>query len=108
MAKEKVENEKLVAILSYFLIGIIWYFVDEKMKKSAFAKFHVKQALVFTIISSIVIVVGTIIPVLGWFVILPLGGIAMTILGIMGIINAINLKTKELPVIGKYAKKFKF
>ena len=33
-------NNKLCAALSYLLIGIIWYFADEKMKSSSFAKFH--------------------------------------------------------------------
>ena len=49
MAKD--DNSKLVAILSYFLVGVIWYLVDEKVKKSPLAKFHVKQALNLMIIS---------------------------------------------------------
>lgn len=42
------------------------------------------------------------VPVIGWFIILPLGGIVSFVLCIMGVINAINEKSKELPVIGKY------
>ena len=38
-------NEKLCAILSYLLIGIVWYFADDKLRKSEFAKYHVKQGL---------------------------------------------------------------
>ena len=55
--KASVENEKVCAILSYLLIGIIWYFADEKMKKSNFAKFHVKQGIVLFIAGIIVSIV---------------------------------------------------
>ena len=44
---EEVKNEKLVAILAYFLVGIIWYFADENMKNSSLAKFHTKKILAF-------------------------------------------------------------
>jgi len=98
MAKEKIENEKLVAILSYFLVGIIWYFVDEKMKKSEFVKFHVKQSLILVIISFV-----SWIPIIGWIL-----GLIALIGAIMGIISAANGTKKDMPLIGKYAKKFKF
>ena len=45
MVNKNIENEKLVAILAYFIIGIILYFAEEKMKKSALATFHTKQVL---------------------------------------------------------------
>jgi len=99
------QNEKLCGILTYFLAGIIWYFVDEEMKKSKFVKFHVKQALILLIANIIISVAGSIIPFIGWFIILPLGSLFILILWIIGIISAINGKEKELPIIGKYAEK---
>lgn len=115
----KVENEKVCAILSYLLIGIIWYFADEKMKKSSFARFHAKQGLVLFIAS---ILYSIVLQVLLSILILPLlltgawVGIGMfTILyyvpliwSIIGIINAANDKEKPLPIIGKYGDKFGF
>lgn len=112
----KVENEKLVAILSYFLIGIIWYFVDDKMKKSELVKFHVKQSLnlalfsiVLSIALSIVSPILVFIPIVGWLALLVLGfgtPIFTFVLFIMGVINAANEKKKEVPLIGQFAKKY--
>ncbi len=103
---KEIGNEKLCAILSYILIGIIWYFVDEKMKKSKFAKFHAKQGLVLFIADLIVYVV-VIIPFIGW-IIAQILWLVILILLIIGIVNAANNKEKELPIIGSFASNFKF
>ena len=42
-----------------------------------------------------------IIPILGW-IIAPILSIVITVLAVIGIINAVNGKAKELPIIGKY------
>lgn len=116
---KSVENEKLCAILSYFLVGIIWYFADEKMKESEFAKYHAKQGLVLIIAS---IAYSIILQILVSIFILPLiltglwVGLGMIsilyyvplIWAIIGLVNAANGQTKELPLIGKYAEKFNF
>jgi uncharacterized membrane protein len=112
MAKEKESNGgddgKLCAFLAYILIGIIWYFADEKMKKNSFVKFHVKQGLVLLITSLIINIVGSMVPFVGWFIILPLGGLLTLILWIIGIINVLNGKENPLPIIGGFAKKLTF
>jgi uncharacterized membrane protein len=99
-AKLDAENGKVCAIIAYVfpLIGIIWYFVDEKQKNNPFTKYHVKQALVLLIVA---IVLG--------IVTCGFGNILTLILLIMGVINAANGELKELPVIGKYGEEwFKF
>lgn len=104
------DNSKICAVLSYILIGLIWYLVDESVKKNAFAKYHVKQGLVLLIFAIIVWIVDAIlmfIPVIGWLAIVILE-LLLLVLVIIGIVNAINDKQAELPVIGKYANKFKF
>lgn len=112
----KKENDKLIMILSYFIIGIIWYFVDDK-QQSKNTKFHVKQALnLFVLAFGISILFGILFGILGFVtfgifnifagpinVILQL---ILLVLWIIGIINAINGKNKELPVIGAFAKKY--
>ncbi len=103
-----VAGGKVCAILAYLLVGIIWYFADEKMKKNTFAKFHVKQSLVLLIVSVILQAIGMIIPVIGWFLILPLSGIFSLVWIVLGILSAINGQYKELPLIGKYSTKFNF
>lgn len=104
-----VEQGKICAILAWFFpIGLIWFFVDENMKKNKFAGFHVKQSLVLAIVAIIINVVGTIIPVLGWFIILPIGNLLVFVFFIIGLIKAIQGEEKELPIIGKFGEKFKF
>lgn len=108
MSKE-TENGKVCAILAWiFPIGLIWYLVDEKMKKNKFAGFHVKQSLILFIAAVIINVIGSIIPVLGWFIILPIGNLIVFVFFLIGIIKAIQGEEKELPVIGKFGEKFKF
>jgi len=102
------DNGKLCAILAYLLVGIIWYFADDNMKNRELAKFHVKQSLVLLIISITLQIVGTILPIIGWFIILPLASLFTFVWWIIGIIYAAKGEMKELPLIGGYAKKFNF
>jgi len=102
-----VESGKVCAILSYLLVGIIWYFADENMKKNNFVKFHVKQGLVLIIISIAGSIVLSMLFFIGWFI-FPIWQLAILILAILGIINAVNGKEKELPNIGQFAKHLTF
>lgn len=134
MATQKdVEEGKIVAFLAYLLIGIIWFFVDEKMKKNAYVKFHVKQAIVLLIFAVIIGILNAIlstilsiffgifasttaaftygtgyilmlIPALISFVI----GIIPFIFWIFGVVYSLTGKEKELPLIGRFGKKFNF
>lgn len=106
-AVASADNNKLCAILSYLLIGIIWYFGDAKIKKDEFAKFHVKQAIVLLVLSLGANIILGIIPVLGW-IFMPFLNLLILILAIIGIINASNNKKKALPYIGQYSNKLKF
>ncbi len=108
MKKTNIENEKLCAMLSYLLIGIIWHFADENMKKSSFAHYHAKQGIVFLITGIILSAVAGAIPFIGWFILAPLFNLAMVILLVVGILNAAQGKEKELPLIGSFARKFNF
>jgi len=93
------------AALSYILIGIIWYFVDKKMQRSAFTKHHAQQGLVVLILALAVHIVY-IIPILGW-IIGFIGQILVLILAIIGIIYALQNRMDDLPVVGEFGKKFK-
>ena len=74
-------------------------------KDSAFAMHHGKQGLII-LIAWIVLWVGNVIPVLGQIV-WALGSIALVILIIVGMVNALQGKMWEMPVLGKYAKQIK-
>lgn len=94
--KEDIEQNKVMGVLAYilFLIPLL------AAKDSPFAKFHTNQGLLVFLAALAVNIVGAIIPFIGWLLILPLGNLAVFVLGIIGIINAINGKAKKLPIIG--------
>ncbi len=101
---KNIKYEKLVAVLSYFLIGIIWYFVDKEMRESKLVKFHVKQSLnlyVFNVI--LAILYGFLYFLIFIWMILDLG---LTILWIFGLVYAFKEETKEIPLIGQFAEKY--
>ncbi len=102
------DEGKLWAFLAYLLsiIGFVLVFLLKKDNK--FAMYHAKQSLVLFILAVIISIVGTVIPIIGWFIIIPLGNLLILVLWIIGIINALTGKEKPLPVIGKYADKFSF
>lgn len=97
---ESLDQVKIMAALAYF--GILFFLPLVTHPNSSFGKFHANQALLLFIAAIIINTVGTIIPIIGWFIILPLGGIFTLVLFIMGIINALNLKKARLPLIGGY------
>ena len=70
--------------------------------------YHAKQSLVLTICWVIVYVVGMSLPFIGWFVIWPLGNLALLVLWVIGMINAFTRKQKPLPLIGQFGEKLKF
>ncbi len=117
MSKQSEEGKILVILLWLTgWIGLIWYLVDEKMKKNSFVKFHLKQWLVAIIASfawsfaySIAYFVLSIVT-LGLFAIVGWIGYFLPLVWVVqGLIYGIKGEEKEIWLIGKYAKKyFKF
>ena len=108
MAKDDGSEGKLWAVLAY-LLGIIGFLLVFLIKKdNQFAMYHAKQSLVLFIAGVIVSVVGGMIPIIGWFIILPIGSLIVLILAIIGIINAVTGKEKPVPLLGQYAEKLNF
>ena len=131
----KEDDEKLVIILSYFLIGIIWYFIDEKLQKSKLVKFHVKQALNLFIIGFAINIILEFLNLVFGFLsffsflnfifnsffdilfflsfldfifkfIFKIICLFLFVLWVIGLINGINLEKKEIPLIGSFANKY--
>ncbi len=65
-------------------------------------RFHSNEGLILLILMIAVTILGSVVPVVGWFIILPLGELFCFVLAIMGMLNAYNETMKELPIIGKY------
>ncbi|MDZ7611323.1 MAG: hypothetical protein U5L10_01025 [Candidatus Moranbacteria bacterium] len=94
-------NAKTWSIVGY-IFPILFFIplVMEDLKNNKYAKFHANQQLVLLLVAIAVNIVGGIIPILGWFIILPLGSLAIIVLAVMGIINGVKEKAKPLPLIG--------
>ncbi|MBN1792924.1 hypothetical protein JW826_04550 [Candidatus Woesearchaeota archaeon] len=99
-------NDVACAVLSYLLVGIIWYFADASMKGNAFVKRHVRQGIVLLVLWIAVVMVLSAIPLLGW-VLIPIAQILFLILWVIGIIHAATKKDEPMPVLGTLADKIK-
>jgi uncharacterized membrane protein len=108
---QTTDEGKACAVLAYLLIGIVWFFADKKINRNTFAKFHVKQAIVFMIfilLTNVVVAVFTILSK-------PFSSIAgiilyavMTIIWILAIVYAASGQEKRMPVIGVFGKMLDF
>ena len=92
-----------MAVVAY-IIFFIPLLTDAK--NDPFVKFHVKQGLVLLLGWVAGMIVGMV-PIFGW-IIAPFLGILLFVLFVIGIINALGGKEKQLPLIGQFASKFNF
>ncbi len=93
------ETNNLVSASAYLLF-FIPLLVDGENSEY---RFHANQGLILLILSVVVTTLGSLIPIVGWFLILPVGGIFCFVLFIMGLINGFNGNMKELPLVGKFS-----
>ena len=103
MAKE--DDSKVFAFLAVFLsiLGFIIALLAKKNDK--YVMYYAKQSLVLFIAWIAVWILGMI-PFIGWFIILPIGGLIIFILWIIGLVYSVSGEEKPVPLIGKYADKF--
>lgn len=93
-----IEKNKVMGIIAY----IIFFIPLIAAKESKFAMYHANQGLILFLAAVIINVAGGIIPLIGWFIIIPVGNVAILIWAVMGIIKAAGGKLEPLPLIGKY------
>ncbi len=96
-------DDRLIAAIGY--LGILCLVPLLLKKDSKFAQHHGKQGLVL-LLAWVVLWIGNIVPLLGQ-VVFSLGSIALIVLIILGMINALDGKMWEMPFLGKYAKNLK-
>lgn len=90
-----VEKNKNMAIAAYFIFFLP---LITESKESPFAKFHANQSFIL-VLCTVASIFVNVIPILGQIVSLVIT-IAVFIFWVMGIMNAVNGKMKELPIIG--------
>lgn len=98
----QADNTTLMSVLAY--IGILVLIPLLVSKDNETVKFHIKQGLVLLVIEAAVWVLGMVMWSL--YPILSLVNIAAIVLSIIGIVNVVQKKQSELPVVGQFAKHF--
>lgn len=97
------DQNTLMAILSYIGPLVIVSYLTSK--DTPFVKFHIKQGSVLFIIELLVWVLGMMIWIL--WPLLQIVNIAVIVLAIIGIMNAINKNEKPLPLVGSFSQYIK-
>ena len=92
-----IEKNKTMAGLAYLLFFLPLVACPD----SPFGRFHANQGLLLLILGVGGSIILTIIPIVGWML-LPAFGILYFVLMIMGLVNGLGGKAKELPLIGKF------
>lgn len=103
--EKDIQDNKVMALLSY----VSWLVLVPifAAKDSKFARYHANQGIVLAIAEIIVwVALGILsgIPFIGWLfsIIMWLFNIAVFAYAVLGVINVLNGKAKELPYVGKY------
>ncbi|GAB1370523.1 DUF4870 domain-containing protein [Candidatus Kapaibacterium sp.] len=97
-ADDDIEQNKTISLFAY----ILFFIPLLAAKESKFARFHANQGLILFLFAVIISIVSSVIPILGWFIIGPLGSLFVVALAVLGIINAVGGKAKQLPLIGNF------
>lgn len=100
----KKENNTLMGVLAYIgPLVIVSYLVS---KNDPFVKFHIKQGLVLLVLG---VIFWALSPMFyGFWILMRVVNLAVTVLAIIGIVNVVQGKEKELPLVGPFAKYFTF
>lgn len=99
-SNENLEEVKVISALAY--LGVLFFLPLVVHPNSKFGKFHANQGLILLLFSVIGSFVGGIIPIIGWFLIVPAVSIATLVFFVMGLVNALNKQEKRLPLIGGF------
>ena len=100
-----VQANKPMGVLAY--LGILVLIPLFAAKNSPFARFHCNQGIVLAlaeVLAGIVLGIGRKLPLIGWIFRLvgSLASVLWIVLAVIGIVNAINGRAKELPIVGGF------
>lgn len=94
----------LMAALSYVGILVVIPFISAK--DDPFVKFHIKQGLILLIIEIALWTLGSMVYMM--WTIMQFINLAIVVMAVIGIVNAVKGVEKELPFIGHFGSQFKF
>jgi uncharacterized membrane protein len=97
-------SETAAGVIAYItIIPAIIFLVMDPYNRSPFIRFHAWQSIFFAIAVAIVHFVLTVIPILGWILMVPVG-LAFLILWIFVMIKASKGERYKIPFIGNFAE----
>jgi uncharacterized membrane protein len=102
--KDVAENNIYAALSYVSVLGVVMYLVK---KDSKFVQEHAKQGVILFVAEIVIYIVG-LVPVIGWFIVAPIGNILTLIAAIVAFIKAIQGEFWEIPGIGQYRNRVNF
>jgi uncharacterized membrane protein len=97
-------SETTAGVVAYItIIPAIIFLLLEPYNRSSFIRFHAWQSIFFGITVAVVHFVLTVIPIIGWILLVPVG-IGFLILWIFVMIKASKGERYKLPFIGNFAE----
>lgn len=104
-SRKDIDDNRVMSVLAY----LSWLVLIPLLaaKQSPFARFHTNQGLVLALAEIVIVIALSILqafPFIGWIfkVIRYFFEIACVVMSGIGIVNAINGRAKELPLIGSF------
>lgn len=105
-ATEGLADNVAGALAYVTVIPAILFLIIEPYNKSPFVRFHAFQCIGLVITWMVLSFICGVIPIIGWFVLLPLLILTMICTFVLCIVKAYSGVKFKLPVIGNYAEKF--
>jgi uncharacterized membrane protein len=100
-----IEEGKIWAFIGYW--GILFLVPLLGKKDNKFAVFHGKQGMVLFIAWVVIVWILGFIPIIGWFILRPIGGLLCLVLAIIGMVKSLQGEYWKMPVLGDVAEKIK-
>lgn len=101
-SKSISKYDKLLAAASY--VWVLFVIPILLKRKNEYVMWHARQGVVLFVFELVVILLGMI-PLLGWFIVMPLGWLMAIILAVLGITHSMQGNKWNMPFLGGYAKK---
>ena len=99
--------DNVAGALAYItVIPAILFLLIEPYNKRPFVRFNSFQCICLFVCWIVLAFICGIIPILGWFVLLPIVGLTMLVTVIMCIVKAYSGVKFKVPVVGNFAEKF--
>lgn len=95
---EEINSGKTMALVAYIIFFIP--LLIEEQRKNKFVMYHTEQSILLVILNVIICILGVFLPFIYFLLVLTF------VLWIIGLINAVNGKVAELPIIGQFGKNF--